>query len=209
MDLFLRRSLDVIDEHGGVSIESVLRAGDNLTLNVRVVDSEGVGEPWILTARHDRAHRIELGWTDVLTFGRKDHPLLWPHVGEQAKLFFSGRPRDPAGTVGRLYERHQRETESWHPFERFLNPEMRVGPLLDAGAGLLASGPVRLLTAYADELATEGVPFSIEGNRPAKYWKPLSPMSMAAGEWIPEDKPLAVLTLGDSYVIAGRFVATR
>jgi hypothetical protein len=208
MDAFLRRAFGVIDEHGGLAIASARRTGDDLALEIRVVEPDASEEVWAVTAGDVREHRIEFAWTDGLALA-EDHPLLWPHVGEQAQLFFAARPQDPLAMVGRLYERHRRETQGWLPFDRFTNQVMEIGPLLGAGSGLLASGPVRLLTAYAEELAASAVPFSVAGHRPAKLWKPASDAFMAGGQFVVGDQLLKVLTVGDSYVVARSFAAKR
>jgi hypothetical protein len=165
-------------------------------------------ETWSVTFGQERANRIQLGWCDVLTFG-DEHPLLWPHLGERADLYFSKRPPDPAAAIGMLWQRHQHETDGWLPFERFLNPVMAPGALLDAGDGLLAAGPTRLLNAYGEVLNSLGVPWSLAGQYLAKYWRPASEALMAGGEWVVEDQPLKALILGESYVVAARFAATR
>lgn len=208
MDTFLRPAGEVLDQHGGMSIESVTRRDDGLDLRVRVVDAGAQSRAWSLSLGSVREHRIELGWCEELGFS-DDHPLLWPHMDEQASLYFSKAAPDPTAAAGRLWSRHQRETDGWVPFRRFLNPEVPLGTLLARGAGLLATGPVRLLSAYGEELDALGIPWSVAGRRPPTFWRPASEAFMAGGAWCIEDQKLKVLTLGQSYLVAARFTATE
>lgn len=163
---------------------------------------------WSVSARGVREHRIALGWNFDLSL-REDHPLLWPHAGPRASMYFTGRPSSPAEAAGRLWLRHHLETEGWLPFERFLNAELPLAELLDGGAGLLAAGPVRLLRAYGAELDGLGVAWSIAGEGPPRVWDQTPSARLNETRPLPEGKAFRVLTLGDSYVVAAEFTAAR
>ncbi len=208
MDTFLRRAGEVLDQHGGMSIESVTRRDDGMALQVRVVEANAHSQAWSLSVGTVREHRIELGWCQELGLS-DDHPLLWAHLDEQASIYFSKAATDPTATAGRLWSRHLRETDGWMPFHRFLNPEVPLIALLGTEAGLLATGPVRLLRAYGEELDAFGVPWSVAGQRPPTFWKPASEAFMSGGAWRIEDQKLKVLTLGQSYLVAASFTATE
>jgi len=78
MDTFLRRAGEVLDQHGGMSIESVTRHDDGMDLRVRVVDADARSRAWSLSLGSVRGHQIELGWCEELALS-DDHPLLWTH----------------------------------------------------------------------------------------------------------------------------------
>ncbi|MBK9517383.1 MAG: hypothetical protein IPO09_08535 [Anaeromyxobacter sp.] len=208
MEAFLRRAGEVLDQLGGISIESLTRRGDELDLVVRVVEADARSQTWSLSLGSVREHRIELGWCDELALG-DDHPLLWTHVDAQASLYFSKPAPNPTAAAGRIWDRHQRETGGWVPSHRFLNSEVPLVALLGWGAGLLATGPLRLLSAYGEELDALGISWSLAGQRPPMYWKPASEAFMAGGAWLIEDQRLLLLTLGQSYLVAARFSATE
>lgn len=208
MDTFLRAAGEALDQHGRLSVESVTRRDGGLDLRVRVVDADASSRTWSLSLGSVREHRLELGWFEELALS-DDHPLLWTHLHEQASLYFSKPAPDPAAAAGRLWGRHQRVTDGWTPFDRFLNLEVPLLALLDRGAGLLATGPVRLLEAYGEELDALGIPWSLAGRRPPMFWKPASEAFMAGGTWHIEDQGLEVLTLGQSFLVAASFTAAE
>ena len=100
-----------------------------------------------------------------------DHPLLWEFKREIAQAFFYGAPANSDAAVGALYEAHQNAVSPWITFGRYLNNLPGLSKLLAAGDGLLAAGPMPLLTLYKDTLGQHGV----EADFPA---------SPAGVEWI-------------------------
>jgi hypothetical protein len=197
------------DEDGDVVLDSIERTGADLAIAMTLVAEGETPSRWRLAIQDVREHHLELGLCDSFHV-HDNHPVLWPHVGPQGSLFFSKPPRDARAMIGRLWVRHQRETEGWIRFERFLNPESAIPALLEGGFGLLAKGPERLLRAYADELDSGSVPWSIAALRLARWWRPLPGQSaFDAGEWVDDGRPLKAITMGESYVVAANIGFNR
>lgn len=141
-----------------------------------------------------------------------EHPLLWEHTKDTCHLFFKGRSTDALALVGALYERHHESSDGRIPFPRFLNAShLKLPVLLAGGHGLLADGPIPLMEAYAAVLSEHGVRSSMLEPRPPRR------LEIRGGPdpdsethtWLEEDRDLAVLTLGDSFVVAKSFAAAR
>jgi hypothetical protein len=135
-----------------------------------------------------------------------DHPLLWTSSGERGDLYFRGRHENPAVVAAELNERHHDETGGWLSISRFANIEFtgRLRALLASEYGLLASGPPRLLEAYADVLGSAGFQTSLLRSRGGL------PSPAPA-------QPLGVITLGEpsyrgdghAYIVAAEFGSER
>ena len=120
-------------------------------------------------------------WRGQLT---RDHPALLPFVEARADLFFTGRPGDPHRLIARLREAHE-AVAPFIPADETFAQSLSVAQL-EGGHGHLASGPRSLMERYAEVARDEGL-------RP----------KVIAGEARQAD--LAVLDLGDSYVVAESF----
>lgn len=189
------------DEHGDVVVDTIERSDSDLTIAMTIVAPCEPPSRWRLVLRDVREHEIQLGLCE--SFDVHDtHPLLWPHVDPRGSLFFSKTAVDPRALIGRLWVRHQRETDGWLPFERFLNHEVELEALLEGGFGLLAKGPDRLLRAYADELDANGVTSSVAALHPPKSIRPLPGKGDGAFEWVDYARPLKAITMDESYVVA-------
>jgi len=73
--------------------------------------------------------------------------------------------------------------------------------LLAASSGLLAEGPVGILSEYEAVLARHSIAWSQVRERAPKRWN--------GGSWVAESEGLKVLTMGPSFVVAESFTATR
>jgi hypothetical protein len=92
MDTFMQAATQVVEEHGGITIEAVELHDDLLKVQVRLVGFDGAHAGiWSLSLGQVRAHRMELGWCDVLSFS-DDHPLLWPRGSADTEVVV-GLPR--------------------------------------------------------------------------------------------------------------------
>lgn len=208
MESLLASATAALDADGGIVVTSAEWSDDALILRLEVRQADEEPTRWRVVARSVREHRVELGWCYEISL-ENEHPLLWPHLDRHASLYFLGRPASAQETVGSLWSAHQRETRGWMRLDRFCNPELPLDALLDRGFGLLASGPERLLRAYGTVLAVAGVEWSLAGQGPARIWDQTP--SARLDEWkpLPEGKPFRALTLGDSYVVAADFTASR
>lgn len=200
--------LSSLDDHDEVFADAVEIDRDTLSLTLRIVGPQGQTARWELQASGHREHRIGLGWCSSIAIAN-DHPLLWSYLERHASLYFSDAPHDVAETIGTLWQVHQQETQGSIPFARFMNRLVRLDNLLSSGAGLLASGPERLLRAYGQVLEARKIRWSIAGSHAPKYWSPAGESHRTGAAWTVENAQLQVLTLGGSYIIAVEFAASR
>jgi hypothetical protein len=98
----------------------------------------------------DYAIRNKVASSIILT---SNHPLLWRFTYDTASAFFYGIPPDAYAATGALYEAHRNAVDDWFGLETQLNGGLKLSQLLSAGNGLLAEGPIPLLTAYKDVLS--------------------------------------------------------
>ena len=139
----------------------------------------------------DYAIRNEVASSIILT---SDHPLLWRFTYDTASAFFNGIPPDVYAATGALYEAHRHATDDWFGLETQLNGGLKLSQLLCAGNGLLAWGPVPLLTIYKDVLSQYSVEVEIVGSYPPGGW--MSPAEVQNRL----RKETKALIIGDSYV---------
>jgi hypothetical protein len=124
----------------------------------------------------------------------QNHPLLWDFTHPSASAFFSGVPANSAACVGALYETHLRAVGNWISFGPQFNKNLPLSHLLSTGNGLLARGPVSLLSFYKEALLTHGVEVNIVSEYGPKFWDGTKWKSLVG-----ED--IKILLLGSSYVI--------
>ncbi|MBB5060813.1 hypothetical protein HDF16_005549 [Granulicella aggregans] len=139
----------------------------------------------------DYAVRNEVASSIILT---SNHPLLWRFTYDTASAFFKGTPPDVYAATGALYEAHRHATDDWFGLETQLNGGLKLSQLLSAGNGLLARGPIPLLTAYKDVLSQYSVEVEIVG--------PYPPGGMMSSAEVQNRlrKESKALIVGDSYV---------
>ena len=156
---------------------------------------------WEIEARGHREVCFKSGRFDQIAL-ESDHPLLWGHTMPTEQLNFIGPPGPHESLLWRLYERHRQVVGDYIPFDRHVQSHF-IGNRLSGGGGVLAEGPTRLLRTYADVLAGSDLePYFPYPTRPAVRWD-------EARQWVVEDAPLAVLILGESYLVAEEFSANR
>ena len=167
------------------------------------IQSAGVGDldpldtKWILTATGYRESRITFDYAANILIS-SEHPILWKYIDTQCELYFNGQCPDIGKFFADIYDIHYELFESYTPFESYLNAR-HLYPLMEANNGLLARGPKKLLTRYAERLKDCGVDFSIIGERGATYWDGKS--------FIPESKDLKALFFSETgtYIVATGF----
>jgi hypothetical protein len=132
----------------------------------------------------------------------EDHPLLWEFKHESASAYFYQAPANADAAVGALYEAHERAVGPWIRFGQYLNNAPSLSKLLAAGNGLLAQGPLRLLTLYKQTLSPHGVEVDIRFVHPPQTWD--------GTHWQPllRENTKALL-LGSSYVIGNGWAAEQ
>lgn len=182
--LLADEALDAIGTLAGVE-----RTGDGLRLHVRLVGAGG--RSWDRTIRADGVVRWVAGGTpfDRATL-HGDHPGLLPYADERGTLSFRGRPDDAAQLAHALRAEHAQAAGPHIAFEDVVNTLFagRLELLLALGFGQLANGPVTLLRRYAAVAAEHGAETSLVVTGPGR-------------------SGLALLELGETFVVAERFAA--
>ena len=90
----------------------------------------------------------------------------FPNETERRSAFLYGAPADAYAAIGALYEAHQHAVGDWLSLETHLNTQIGLRKLLSGGNGLLAQGPLPLLTVYKDALSQYGVEVEIRSPYP-------------------------------------------
>jgi hypothetical protein len=189
-------------ENVDIQLTNALWSGSSLQLQLTVTVFDSTQGSWEIRCgdvlayvlRDDGANRLEL---------TEDHPLLWEFKHENASAYFYRAPINADAAVGALYEAHQNAVGSWIRFGQHLNSPAGLSTLLAAGNGLLAQGPVPLLTLYKETLRPLGVEVDIRFSRPPQRWD--------GTRWrrLDRDNNTKALLLGTSYVIGNSWIAEQ
>lgn len=199
-NLLLRTNTLGYEEDGSFRVRSLRQSKGNLSLDL-VLFSGGQSkkERWRIECFGVEAYLFQPECAYTLNLLTK-HPTLLPFTEDSTSLHFYAAATNPSETLGALYECHRKIVGDWIPFERFFNWEL--SRLLTASSGLLASGPVSVLSAYAGVLERYGIPTSmLPSHSPIQSWNGKSRSAKA--------DPLYALILGKSYVVAESFEATN
>jgi len=203
MDKLLARIAEASDEEDVViGLMGAIWSGKALQLHLAVTVLDSAREVWEVRCadvlayvlRNESANWLEL--TD-------DHPLLWEFKQESASAYFYQAPFNADAAVGALYEAHQDAVGSWIRFGQHLNSPPGLSKLLAAGNGLLAQGPVPLLTLYKETLLPLGVEVHIRFSRPPQAWDGTHWRQLA------RENNTKALVLGMSYVIGDGWAAEQ
>jgi hypothetical protein len=184
------------DEDTVIRLASVTWSGAGMELGLEV-STYNLGE---------KSRHLQIRCEDVLTYALTDqaassleltgsHAVLWRFTYDSAKAFFYGAPADANAAVGALYEKHRQAAGDWFGLETYINRGVELRELLSAGNGLLAEGPLPILTVYKDVLAQYGVQVEIGSPYP-----PGGRMSHAHVQQRLRTETKALL-IGESYII--------
>ena len=189
------------EDYGSLRLTKVESNGDSLRLSLHITADEYPNrhQNWQVLCSAVKEQSLSLGEHYGLEFF-DDHVLLWPHSARRTSTSFYGKTESPLAVVGALYQRHKELVGEWHPFHRFLNPDVGLSELISGGFGMLAEGPEPLVLAYEDVMRAHG--FS------ASHLDPTKPVYGGGTERIGQNAPAYVLILDDSYVVAEQFVAS-
>lgn len=152
---------------------------------------------WRVEAIGHRENRIGFEYGENIQVVT-DHPLLWQFTDLQASLYYEGQCSNPEKLFYDMYRVHVGLYGTYVPFGKFLyiSDFMR---LRQGRGGLLAKGPKRLLTYFAQCLEDAGIGWSIINEYRPTRWE--------GSERRPERTDLKILLIGrtDIYVIAEDF----
>ena len=164
-----------------------------------LTDEENIFKQWKVRTIGQRKNHISFDRTAFITI-MYDHPLLWEFTDIQCQLYFSGQCNDPAKLFYHLYLTHKNLFKSYQSFNISFGDDTNISTRFQYTNGLLAEGPKKLLTKYADCLKQNGLDYSIIGERPATCWD--------GKQFVPESENLKIFLLGDTYIIAEDFLFT-
>ena len=191
---------DEIPEKVG-SIVEMHADGDQSRLSVvlRVRDFDEFDERRVIDC--DNAVRWQLNDPVIHWFSvHDDHPALLPLTDQQGDLYFKGVPGDPLHTADALRSISATLLGRYFDFDACINTlGGDLATLLRGGYGKVASGPVSLLRAFQNVLEHDGVSTTLLGTHAPKVYVEREM------KWIPVPQDLAVLDLGESWIVAQSF----
>jgi hypothetical protein len=189
----------VTEGQDGVTPERV-----DLTMELASYDHPGP-QSWRITCHDTYDALIHLDEGGDLQL-RTDHPLLWRFTMPELELYFRRLDQTNAvAALGAIYATHMRLTNGWLELGDLLNANVAVETLLSGVAGLLATGPKRLIEAFSAELAEHGY----EPSTIAREHRRSVALSSGAFAVRTFDPDCAALTIGSSYVVGRLFSAER
>lgn len=151
---------------------------------------------WKIIIQGKREATIRLERTSYIDLSQS-HPLLWKYLDIQCELYFSGQTEFGPHIFTQMFGVHNDLFEDYLPFSCFLNSNKALIEILKSNSGLIAKGPKKLLTQYADILSAYSLNVSIIGDRMPTCWN--------GDSFKPEPQDLQVLLLGNSYIIGQKF----
>jgi hypothetical protein len=169
----------------------------DLYFALRKFSTGDLRESWKLKAHGHRDSRITLGDAAGMLV-EEDHPLLWKFTDIQCELYFNGKPARVEYLVVDLYKIEIHLFQNYQTFGTFMN-RGDIFKLLETSQGLLARGPKKLLSKYAECLKKHGIDPSIIAERPPVY-----PNSGSQNTGTTQLKIL-FLSLNYGYIIAENF----
>ena len=195
MQELLKRIAEVDeDEDLLVKVTETVWSGTSLQLRVEISVIDGL-ELGTWAIRCERTLKYMLGNEGSFSLDLVDnHPLLWEFKYPRGSAFFSGIPTDSNACVGVLYEVHAKAVDAWISFGSAFNKNSNISELLTTGNGLLAQGPVPLLSLYKEALLSHGVEVSIVNEHKPRFWDGSIWRAL-------EGENVEALFLGVSYVI--------
>lgn len=182
------------------ALRSISWQDDDLDVEIRVMNEEGAVTDWRVRCSDVAEYRFVAARGDI-SFHEFGHVAARQHTHRTDALLFRNRPASIDACIGALWLAHQSVAGPWIPFLRYLNSSVPLGALLEAGNGVLATGPHFLLQAYAD---------AIEGMGTGAYFRSEHPSGDDPVRWRQdEDHQLGTFVVGAAFVVALRFEATR
>jgi hypothetical protein len=136
-----------------------------------------------------------------------EHPGLLDYTDERGELFFTGAPSDPSRTAAALRDAHISLVGRYLDFDEVVNIDefgrRPLSNLLSLGYGKLAEGSLTLMREFQALLEQGGSRTSLLrlGNR--KLW------ANDERRWVDAPNPLSLLDLGESWIVAQRFVVNE
>jgi hypothetical protein len=200
-----KRLTEILNDHDpediAISITKIDFETNNLNFVLKVSgfgynDEDNYEYRWTVNTEHYRTSKFSLDFASSISIS-DTHPLLWQFSDKQSELYFNGNCNDPDKLFLDLYKSHQACFEGLTDFEETINQHDNFEPLLKSRNGLLASGPNKLMSMYADVLPKHNLTYSIIGDRVPTFWD--------GDKHVLETGKAKVLFIDSSYIIADDF----
>ncbi|QJB37201.1 hypothetical protein HF324_04765 [Chitinophaga oryzae] len=130
-----------------------------------------------------------------------DHPLLWKYNDLNSSLYFNGVAKDPYRLFGKLHRAHRGIYGDLLPPETYWNTVFLERDGFLPPFGLFASGPQKLMDAYARCFEEESVRCSQTAASMPVFWNGTAHMEGF--------QALKILFLDNSFIIAKDFVLRK
>jgi len=193
------QSTDFEDDYGTFLIEEATYSDENLNLDCSVSfeDDESFPNRFRISCANVFDHQIKFGFVNSIQI-LEEHVLLWPFNDTEVRLGFRGSAVPVEAVLGSLYQKHHEILGNWFPLDEFMNSDLEPKRVLESGFGVLAEGPLKLLTEYKNVLEGFGISTSVTGHRKHKHWNGSEFLIFSGG---------SVLILDDTYIVAEVFDA--
>jgi len=160
-------------------------------------EKDEISQTWTVETVGYRKSQLFFGWADYLKIST-DSPLLWEFTDTHSELYFSGKVKNPEKLFVDLYKTHKSLFRKYQSLYLPFSEEALCSGDVPYSNGQIAKGPRKLLEHYATCLKQNGLNYSIVGE-----WRP----TVGDGfENVSNSEDLQVLFLGDTYVIAEKFI---
>lgn len=173
---------------------------DDLRLNLSVkFNDESEAELWEVTCEGVVEEALSSDGTDVLIL-TTDSPLLKPYVEEEIELMFSENSLTPEFLLGVVCSCCIEVMGKSGYIQRFMNLRPTVHGIVSSAYGLLGRFPDAVAKRILTALKEQPIRVSALPGRMPKRWTGSEFVSYPA---------LSALEIGESYVLAERFSASR
>jgi hypothetical protein len=170
-------------------------------LQVQDINDKGeISQMWTVETVGYRKCQVSFGFADFLKIF-SDSPLLWEFSDNHGELYFTGQIKDSAKLFVDLYKTHKELFGDYQKLDLQFSENILCSGNVRFSNGLIAKGPRNLLEHYAKCLIQNGLNFSIIGE-----WRPTIDDGF---KHVPESHNLYVLFLGNTYIIANKFLFTK
>jgi hypothetical protein len=159
-------------------------------------NDDNVVRQWTIKTVQYRKSKISLEFASTLELNQ-NHPILWQFSNTHAEIYVSGHCSEPDKLFVSLYKIHKILFEDLIPFSDSIRDAIDFNWLTNSPNGLLAQGPKKLMTEYANILGQHNLEFSIVGERVPTYWD--------GEKHVTETGNAQVLFIDNSYIIADEF----
>lgn len=199
-DLFNRLSAEFDEIDGWIRIVDAHWVADDLRLNVSIkFGDELEPELWEVECEGVVEERLSCDGAEALTL-KPDSPLLMPYTEQEVDLIFSGNTLAPEFLLGAVVSCCVETIGKPEYIRRFLNLTPTVHGIASSGYGLLGRFPASIAQAILSALETLPIKLKALPRGVPKRW--------AGTEFVSYPR-LSALEIGESYVIAESFSASR